>query len=54
MSRPDLAALARELAALQRLAARLTVDRRDPEKFHEDKDELVKGLGAARRRLDLN
>jgi hypothetical protein len=54
MSRLDLAVLARELAALQRLAARLTVDRRDPEKFHVDKDELVKRLAAARRRLELN
>jgi hypothetical protein len=49
MSKPDLPALAQQLAALQRLAARLMIDRRDPEKFHEDKDELVKGIAAVRR-----
>jgi hypothetical protein len=54
MSKPDLATLARELAALERLASRIMIDRRDPEKFHVDKDELVKGLAAARRRLGFN
>ena len=53
MNRPDLPALARQLSALERLAARLMIDRRDPEKFHEDKDELVKGLAAARRQLGV-
>ena len=49
MSTPDLPTLARQLFALERLAARLMIDRRDPEKFHVDKDELVKGIAAARR-----
>jgi len=30
---------------------RLGPDRRDPEKFHEDKSELVRGIGAVRRQL---
>jgi hypothetical protein len=49
MSGTDLAKLERHLCALQGLAARLMIDRRDPEKFHVDKDELVKGIAAARR-----
>jgi len=53
MSNLDLPTLARRLFALERLAARLMIDRRDPEKFHEDKDELVKGLAAARRQLGV-
>ena len=47
----DLAALAEHLGALQRIAARLIPDRRDPEKFHVDKSELVHGIRAVRRAL---
>ena len=49
--RLDLAAIAQRLAALEAIAARLIPDRRDPEKFHEDKSELVRGIGAVRRQL---
>jgi hypothetical protein len=48
---PDLAAIAERLGALEAIAARLMPDRRDPEKFHEDKSELVRGIGALRRAL---
>jgi hypothetical protein len=48
---PDLAAIAERLGALEAIAARLVPDRRDPEKFHEDKSELVRGIGALRRAL---
>ena len=47
----DLAGLLQRLAALEAIAARLLPDRRDPEKFHEDKSELVRGIGAVRRQL---
>ena len=49
--KPDLAAIEQRLGALQAIAARLVPDRRDPEKFHEDKSELVRGIGAVRRQL---
>jgi hypothetical protein len=49
--RPDLVAIAERLGALEAIAARLIPDRRDPEKFHEDKSELVRGIGAVRRAL---
>ena len=47
----DLTAIAERLGALETIAARLIPDRRDPEKFHEDKSELVRGIGAVRRAL---
>ena len=47
----DLEAIAQRLGALETIAARLAPDRRDPEKFHEDKSELVRGIGAVRRQL---
>jgi hypothetical protein len=47
----DLPAIAERLAALEAIAVRLGPDRRDPEKFHEDKSELVRGIGAVRRAL---
>ena len=53
-TRPDTLdpiAIAQRLAALEAIAARLGPDRRDPEKFHEDKSELVRGIGALRRAL---
>jgi hypothetical protein len=49
--RLDLAAIAERLRSLETIAARLVPDRRDPEKFHEDKSELVRGIGAVRRAL---
>jgi hypothetical protein len=49
--RLDLAAIAERLRSLEAIAARLVPDRRDPEKFHEDKSELVRGIGAVRRAL---
>ena len=49
--RLDLAAIAERLRLLEMIAARLVPDRRDPEKFHEDKSELVHGIGAVRRAL---
>ena len=51
VEKPDLAAIAERLGALEAIAARLVPDRRDPEKFHEDKSELVRGIGAVRREL---
>ena len=51
--KPDLAAIEQRLRALEAIAARLVPDRRDPEKFHEDKSELVRGIGAVRRQLAL-
>jgi hypothetical protein len=51
MTRLDLAAIAERLRLLEAIAARLMPDRRDPEKFHEDKSELVRGIGAVRRAL---
>ena len=47
----DLDAIAERLGALEAIAARLVPDRRDPDKFHEDKSELVRGIGAVRRQL---
>jgi hypothetical protein len=44
--------IAAALATLQRQAARLTVCHRNPEKFHEDKSELVAGLARLRRQLE--
>jgi hypothetical protein len=44
--------IAATLAALERQARRLTVCHRDPEKFHEDKSELVAGLARLRRQLE--
>jgi hypothetical protein len=44
--------IAVELATLQRQAERLTVCHRNPEKFHEDKSELVAALGRLRRQLE--
>jgi hypothetical protein len=41
--------IAAALAALERQAGRLTVCHRNPEKFHEDKSELVEGLARLRR-----
>ena len=41
--------IAAELATLERQAKRLTVCHRNPEKFHEDKSELVEGLARLRR-----
>jgi precorrin-6B methylase 2 len=41
--------IAAALAALERQAGRLTVSHRNPEKFHEDKSELVEGLARLRR-----
>lgn len=49
--RLDLSAIAERLRSLEAIAARLVPDRRDPEKFHEDKSELVRGIGAVRRAL---
>jgi len=47
---------AREIAAaltvLERQAGRLTVCHRNPEKFHEDKSELVAALARLRRQLE--
>ena len=40
------------LATLERQAERLTVSHRNPEKFHEDKSELVAALARLRRRLE--
>ena len=40
------------LATLQRQAERLTVCHRNPEKFHEDKSELVAALARLRRQLE--
>jgi hypothetical protein len=51
--KPDLAAIEQRLRALEAIAVRLVPDRRDPEKFHEDKSELVRGIGAVRRQLAL-
>jgi hypothetical protein len=47
----DLPAIAERLGALQRMAARLIPNRRDPEKFHVEKSELVHGIRAVRRAL---
>jgi hypothetical protein len=47
----DLGAIAERLGALEAIAARLVPDRRDPDKFHEDKSELVRGISAVRRQL---
>ena len=44
--------IAATLATLQRQAMRLTVCHRNPEKFHEDKSELVAALGRLRRQLE--
>jgi hypothetical protein len=44
--------IATVLATLQRQAARLTVCHRNPEKFHEDKSELVAGLAKLRQELE--
>jgi hypothetical protein len=44
--------IAAVLAALQRQAARLTVCHRNPEKFHEDKSEVIAGLARLRRQLE--
>jgi hypothetical protein len=44
--------IAAVLATLERQAARLTVCHRNPEKFHEDKSELVAALARLRRQLD--
>jgi shikimate 5-dehydrogenase len=49
MSARDIAAA---LAMLQRQAERLTVCHRNPEKFHEDKSELVAALARLRRQLE--
>jgi hypothetical protein len=49
MSARDIAAV---LAALQRQAERLMLCHRNPEKFHEDKSELVAGLAKLRRELE--
>ena len=38
--------------ALKRQAERLTVSHRNPEKFHEDKSELVAALARLRRQLE--
>jgi hypothetical protein len=44
--------IAAALAVLQRQAERLTVSHRNPEKFHEDKSELVAGLARLRHQLE--
>jgi ubiquinone biosynthesis protein UbiJ len=44
--------IAEALATLERQAERLTVSHRNPEKFHEDKSELVAALARLRRRLE--
>jgi hypothetical protein len=49
MSAHEIAAV---LAMLERQAERLTVSHRNPEKFHEDKSELVAALARLRRRLE--
>jgi hypothetical protein len=44
--------IAEALARLERDAGRLTVSHRNPEKFHEDKSELVAALARLRRQLE--
>jgi len=44
--------IAAALAMLERQAERLTVSHRNPEKFHEDKSELVAALARLRRQLE--
>jgi hypothetical protein len=44
--------IAEALATLERQAERLTVSHRNPEKFHEDKSELVAALARLRRQLE--
>ncbi len=46
--------IALELQRVERLLQRLTVCHRNPERFHEDRSELVRDIRQLRRRIEGN